>query len=427
MRKLVVVALSLLSFLLAATSCRHDLRDPPCDGPTRHEQDAPTARSNTNEVSAQRRPVPGLVELQAPGVFSIALESRFLPIIKCELDNDLSRIALIDTGSTANMIAAHYAMNPRFRQHSLDLIRIQRPTSVLAFTSCVSAPWALIGLLRVNRPDFLPTDLPVRLDCVIGNGVISQVAMLMDSGSGKVTFGESERVRALMRDRYSSRTWSTIELEFISGGWVTTMNSRIGALRLMIDTGSTVSMISRSLLDKIPVNTRSWHRTQMESTNSDEEGDVELCTVNDLRVGKWLIDVNMRCFDSPLFSDADGVIGFDILGKFPWMIDDASSELLIADPDNIARLEVRIDEDDDLRRMCADTYPPFKILALQSIARLADVDKLRLAGELLGDERTEIRESAAYAIMKTIGEDWSSSELISSAIRWWREHSAELK
>ena len=409
--------------LLASGACTHPVSNAtPGDVATTRDDRAKPSAAEAEEGDLP----PGRVTIDDPGIFSIPLESGVLPIVRCELDGAASRFALLDTGAEGSLISPSQAGRMRCERRKMEPLVVSSPSAAAEMDTYLRVPQVLLGLMKIRDPSLPVAALPLDLDCLLGSGVLTQTTMWMEAKSRRVTFGSVSRIEEAVRKKHPGDTLTDVRLTPAQRLFTLVVETGSGPMKLLLDTGAMRTMVNPLAMKVRNVDPTYTHEGYFEDFASARTGELEFFRIRDVKLGEWTFDVDAVGQSGPLFDELqlDGILGFDVLGRIPWVFDPAATRIVVVSPPGGDAGHLPIGSDDpeaDLRRMCADTYEPFTLAALGTISIAHEPSYLDIAGPLLADPRSRVGEMAAYAIMKTLGEKWRDDEMHHAAIQWWRQ------
>jgi hypothetical protein len=433
------------TFALGApwSSCRSDAPEdapaskhesPPSPKPDTPEQDRSEPEQDATDSSTPAHVLSvlgvsdfGRLELPANGRAFLPLMSRIGPITQASLGSDQPATFLLDTGSTAAAFRPDLARIWDLKPAEIGGLDVQFADGMTSVNNATVIPSLHLHEAHLNDTVALLCERREFefFDGVLGIATISQAPLLIDGSKFEAGFIASEKLRDSLERLYPGRHWSAIELN--SDGtqaWVV-LTAREHSIKLRLDTGAICTKLFMYAVKALNL-TAIANRPNNVVDDSGEQSGTDVFELTGLELGKWKVRVEFQPIPDREATqpedDLNGVLGYDVLGRIPIVVDFSRRALWICDPVKQESDNLRVSDIDRLRIASRDPMPSIRLLAAFSIFDDIGSRRIAVAGELLDDDVAEVRETAAHSVMKFAKETWSDKSLVDDARKWWAAH-----
>jgi predicted aspartyl protease len=264
-------------------------------------------------------------------------------------------------------------------------------------------------------------ELPSPIDGILGISFLRQCALLIDGTRLRAVVIRSDQLSIALREIDPNRTWSRLSLKLGDQGPYVELPTGNGALKMLVDTGAAWTALSAhagTRLNLSVVRTSDHFDERISGEVLEEE---RVLRLDRLSVGEWTCDV-----EAPETPDSasvyDGTLGYDILGRIPFVVDVPEDSLWIANPPAGEPGQIRITEDDRLAEAFRDPMAEIRERVAASAARLPYAHMLPLLAGLLNDDVGAVRHEAARTISSYAKETWPDESIVDDARKWWAAH-----
>lgn len=359
-----------------------------------------------------------------PGERVLPMASRALPFVAATVNGVHETLCLVDTGCTVTVAVRDVA-----KGWGIPLTPLGKPSSSFGFSGGIAVTHEMdldalrlgtweAGKLRAQAADLGPE--PMGLGILVGQDLLRARCALFDAERREIRLLEAGAdVAARLREIRPDRSWTRLPIAWESGVPVVTLSLKEKPLRMVLDTGANATAIHA----RVAARERLSRAGETGGAGGAPMGIYEL---PGLRIGPW--DCAALAIGNPrLFTD--GILGFDLLGRFPFAVDGKGDALWVAGPGKEPGETGTIQEsyEDPVVRYLSDPFPRMRALRLEGLAGGGDRFFLPLAAELLSDPDPAVARAAAAACQGLLGLRWKGDPLAAARAWWkasWREELA---
>jgi len=365
--------------------------------------------------------IPLLPSLPADGL-RLPLRSRVAPLVQCTTSTGESAMFELDTGSWWTFVTAREVDRLRLPLRELaeeDYVAVQDSFKV---SRCARIDRLKLSDAWTSPVDALVFDLPLDIAGLLGANVFGQVPVLFDVGRDEVLL-LPEKHEDVLRERYADRYWNDLPLGWWGGFPYVTLTVRDVKLRMLFDTGATSSCLVQRVAQSLGLQglgTNSFEKIDASGRRVAEHRGYH---VEGLTLGDWILDFESWSTEGDLLRlEADGILGFDVLRKIPFVFDARRNLVRVLGPVTPLERALRIDPNEEIQGALRDPYPPFRKYALAGMASSGKPKYASLIAERLDDVDDSVAAEAAKALSAFAKESWSEESQVERARLWWQAH-----
>jgi hypothetical protein len=276
----------------------------------------------------------GSIESPPSEGLRIHLDASTVPAVSVVASNSADgALFVLDTGSWYSLVSTKLVSRWSLRKREIEQSRFLGSSGEVDASYCVRFPVLEIGSMNAYWVDAIVADLPDKILGIIGRSLFNDEAVIIDSQNGVVTIVDPDDLDDLLSHSYSGDVWSKLRLEEVHGDLVATLKLGDVDVRMLVDTGSTTTLLSRSIVRQRgkDIGQISASRTGVVENNV---LDVHAFSVSDLLLGAWRFNIETVDVDDALIRDrgVDGKLGWDVLCQQPVILMGSRRELWVMNP-----------------------------------------------------------------------------------------------
>jgi hypothetical protein len=365
--------------------------------------------------------IPRLPSPPAEGL-RLPLRSRLAPLVQCTTITGESAMFELDTGSWRTFVTAREVDRLR-----LPIREIPEVDCVTLLGSCKFSRCARIDRLKLSDPwispiDAVVFDFPFDIAGVLGVNVFGQVPVLFDVRRDEVLL-LPEKYEDVLWGRYGDRDWNDLPLGWFGGFPYVTLTVRGVKLRMLFDTGSTSSCLVPRVAQSLKLQDLGADTFEEVDASGSHVAEHRGYHVEGMTFGDWILDFESWSTEGDLLGpEADGLLGFDVLRRIPFVFDARRDLVRILEPEMLLGRALRVDPNEETVAELRDPYPPFRKDALVGMASSEKLKYASLVAERLDDVDDSVVAEAARALSVFAKESWSEESQVERARRWWQAH-----
>jgi hypothetical protein len=256
----------------------------------------------------------------------------------------------------------------------------------------------------------------------LGVNVFGQVPVLFDVGRDEVLL-LPEKHEDVLRERYADRDWNDLPLGWWDGFPYVTLTVRDVKLRMLFDTGSMSSCLVQRVAQSLGLQDLGTDSIEEVDASGSHVAEHRGYHVEGLTFGDWILDFESWSTEGDLFRpEADGVLGFDVLRRIPFVFDARRDRVRILGPVPLLGRALRVDPDEESMGELRDPHPPYRKDALVGMASSGKPKYASLVAERLDDSDASVRAEAAKTLSVFAKESWPDESQVEQARLWWQVH-----
>lgn len=365
--------------------------------------------------------VPSLPSPPANGL-RLPLRSRVAPVVQCTTSTLESAMFELDTGSWWTIVTAKAVDRLRLPVRELPEMDYLTLLGSSKVSRCARIDRLKISDVWTSPLDAFVFDFPFDIAGVVGVNVFGQVPVLFDGGRNEVLL-LPKRHEDILWDRYGDRDWTDLPLGWLGGFPYVTLTFRGVKLRMLLDTGSTSSSLVQRVARTLGLEDLGTDAIEEVDASGRHAADYHGFRVEGMAFGDWIVDFESWSAEGDLLRpEADGLLGFDVLGKIPFVFDARRDRVRVLGPETHLERTLRIDPNEEVRSALRDPYPPFRKYALAEMASSGKPEYASFVAGLLDDVDDSVAAEAAKALSVFAKESWPEESQVGRARRWWQAH-----
>jgi predicted aspartyl protease len=358
---------------------------------------------------------------------SIRLLSKMVPIVEVTIDLGEPALFMLDTGATKSAVSPEQARRWEFEQFEIAPKKLWTSSRPIVIDRKARMSGIALGSWMVADLDVYILELP-EFAGIVGLDILGQRGVLFDGLRNRVIVAPlADSPVESLRAAFPGRTWTALPLTIGRQGFLVEASIGTKPLRLFVDTGSMGTTLSSTLVRLLGARKTDSVTIVKQDAAGMREVESDVYHMPQFRLGPWAVDVEAVPMEESTDSEPgrDGVLGFDILGQVPFILDAGGGLLWILDPLEGASPLLSSSMDQFNATAFCDPLPMFRIWGATSAASLDSREWLHELAALLDDEVAEVREAAVESLSTIAGIEWSGPDRIDQAKEWCKAQPLE--